>query len=594
MLHTTKNQKKIVIPQGNDLFENAVDDYYSKALRALSDSVQNPQKTVTDTHRLSDFETVITATILASVLNIDPHTIDGKLEIPDESLKYMKENPLRIISSLERIGDALRRTLPYIKAERLGLSLNDLRELTRSEAFGKPQALPALVDVTLTDDRGKKETFTVDFSEPKAQITNVNGIKVFNESSARRTEIIFNARLERGTALKVTTPAGNNYIVGDEGKIFSLDKSRLMQFAESQKEYKDITAAVSYRLHEIRSKEPLLPEVTFKESPSTSYRERTIQNITETDITVAFAIDFTTAGEKLTKREGELQGKYIPISLEKDMVYESRYDLESPEYEQHLNNVSKEIKSFIDLRCQGKDNIKINIAGNGIYTLNKHSITQTAADYYLRDVINYVQSLLLKEGRKISLIQSGGQTGIDMAGIHAAMMNSIPAKVLVPGGYKIRNEKGQDISLGNAENYKLQLLMAPIMRRDYDIHDIKVIEESNQKKVTYEELKNIRLEPVINKQQEQAPEKATQKAQENINGITNIRIQEITTTYTKVRYNDPTGMERSFKPSNDIAKQIQDAKTDAEKEIIAQKICNSHYEAISNNISQEKSKGKGR
>jgi len=40
--------------------------------------------------------------------------------------------------------------------------------------------------------------------------------------------------------------------------------------------------------------------IEFEEEQSEGYRERTIKNASA-DATIAFAIDFTTAGEKLTK-----------------------------------------------------------------------------------------------------------------------------------------------------------------------------------------------------------------------------------------------------------------------------------------------------
>ena len=56
-------------------------------------------------------------------------------------------------------------------------------------------------------------------------------------------------------------------------------------------------------------------EIIFLEEKSRGYKVRTIKNASA-DVTIAMAIDFNSAGEKLTKQSVIFQKKkYIPIRL---------------------------------------------------------------------------------------------------------------------------------------------------------------------------------------------------------------------------------------------------------------------------------------
>lgn len=83
--------------------------------------------------------------------------------------------------------------------------------------------------------------------------------------------------------------------------------------------------------------------------------------------------------------------------------------------------------------------ITVNIAGNGIYTLHKigSNITQIQIDEFVYEMLKLtVESPDLKV--KIKLIRSGGQTGFDEAGIKAALKLKIPALVFAPKGWAFR------------------------------------------------------------------------------------------------------------------------------------------------------------
>lgn len=114
-------------------------------------------------------------------------------------------------------------------------------------------------------------------------------------------------------------------------------------------------------------------KIDFQEEPTSGYRMRTIKNASA-DATFAFAIDFSTSGEKLTYQATVDQGKmYFPIPV---------------------SNLTQDKKDFIVStavtalnECGAKT---LNIAGNGIATLAKSSI-------FIKDINNYIEALEKKE-----------------------------------------------------------------------------------------------------------------------------------------------------------------------------------------------------
>lgn len=167
--------------------------------------------------------------------------------------------------------------------------------------------------------------------------------------------------------------------------------------------------------------------ITFKNNNTTSYSWRTRLNTFNSDITLAFAIDFNTAGEKATKKAATAQGKpYLGI------IVNNEYSSD------RVNKIVDKLNSI------DEDSIRINIAGNGIYTMAKHGYTQEFCNIlvltYLHDIIHHPN---LK--KKIELIRSGGQTGFDEAAIHAAQTLNIPAIVSTTSDWKFRTADGKDI-----------------------------------------------------------------------------------------------------------------------------------------------------
>lgn len=165
--------------------------------------------------------------------------------------------------------------------------------------------------------------------------------------------------------------------------------------------------------------------ILFQEEPTTGYRNRTIKNASA-DATIAIAVDFNSAGEKLTKTSVLNQGKqYIPLDFNDSSISKERVD----KIVGMLNQVNAKT---------------LNIAGNGIYTM-KGRFTQAQVDEFTYDLLKaIIESPRLNN--KIESIRSGGQTGFDEAGAKAAQRLGIKTIVLAPKGWTFRDENGQDIS----------------------------------------------------------------------------------------------------------------------------------------------------
>lgn len=169
--------------------------------------------------------------------------------------------------------------------------------------------------------------------------------------------------------------------------------------------------------------------IVFQEDTSYGYANRTMKNASA-DITFAFAVDFTTAGEILTKKCVKEQKKiYVPIDIKNTEITKERVD---------------KIVDFINKYSLKKDNpITINIAGNGIYTLHKFGYNQKYIDEFIYEflcaIINHPNFFAVQQ------IRSGGQTGVDESGLKSAVQLNIPALCFAPKGWKFRNKFGQDI-----------------------------------------------------------------------------------------------------------------------------------------------------
>lgn len=160
----------------------------------------------------------------------------------------------------------------------------------------------------------------------------------------------------------------------------------------------------------------LIPRLRLQAHLAYSYMPRTKENAHGADVTVAFAVDFNTGGERLTRSEAG--ARYVSIPFGSDVAA-----------------AADKLASFIEKR-EGRT---LNVAGNGIYTLAEHGISQARANKWVFDVL----ALVVKKV-KLTDIRSGGQTGIDHAGLVAALVLGIPALGYYPKNFRRRNAKGEE------------------------------------------------------------------------------------------------------------------------------------------------------
>jgi hypothetical protein len=166
----------------------------------------------------------------------------------------------------------------------------------------------------------------------------------------------------------------------------------------------------------IEEPEEALPALTLLEHSSSEYKPRTLENA-RADVTVAFAVDFETAGERLTRKAAG--PRYTHASFGSDIA-----------------DAAATLASFMGPR-QAKT---LNVAGNGIYTLDQHKVSQLCANQWVYDVLKLVLQRV-----RLTSIRSGGQTGVDMAGLVAALALDVPAIGLYPKGYRMRGADKREI-----------------------------------------------------------------------------------------------------------------------------------------------------
>jgi len=181
--------------------------------------------------------------------------------------------------------------------------------------------------------------------------------------------------------------------------------------------------AVAEEESETATTEPEENQTTFTES-EWSYSQRTRENAANSDATIAFAYDFNTAWEKLTKSAA--WDKYNSINI-KNLSYQT---LENKMYE-----IANKLPADRDLT--------INIAGNWMYTLSANS--DSDQEYYNR-LLQEAISMLLSVRPNIKTIISWWQTWIDEAWIIAGQRLWLKTIVNAPKWWKFRDASWKDIS----------------------------------------------------------------------------------------------------------------------------------------------------
>jgi hypothetical protein len=168
----------------------------------------------------------------------------------------------------------------------------------------------------------------------------------------------------------------------------------------------------------------------FLEHQDRGYAGRTRENASSAEATLAIAADFGSAGERLTKRYVTAAGRlYVPIN-----------------YHGHQPNLT-EIKQVIDrLNKLGNIEIALNVAGNSLATLAEYGYDNQYEidDHVFALIAGLVRSPYLIP--KIVAIRSGGQSGMDEAGLKAAERLGIPALCLAPRTWRFLKADGTEVA----------------------------------------------------------------------------------------------------------------------------------------------------
>jgi hypothetical protein len=156
--------------------------------------------------------------------------------------------------------------------------------------------------------------------------------------------------------------------------------------------------------------------LTITEHPSAQYPPSTYENARVADLTVAIALDFDTAGERLTKRAAGDRYTFISLNTEVQVAAEK---------------LARKLREF-KVRT-------LNIAGNGMYSLSEKGWTQERLNSYVFTVLR-----LASKNSTLKEVISGGQTGADIAGVTAAHVLGLDAEVRLPKGFIQRGLDNQD------------------------------------------------------------------------------------------------------------------------------------------------------
>jgi hypothetical protein len=158
-------------------------------------------------------------------------------------------------------------------------------------------------------------------------------------------------------------------------------------------------------------------ENKYGNNESQAYAIRTGENARYGHVTIQLAINFNTAGEQRTVKSAG--NKLVKSDMNKS-----------------VDEIVSELIDQLNDKNLPTEGLKINIAGNGIYTFAQQGVTQSE----LNDKVTAILRGLLDNGIDISEIRSGGQTGIDEAGVIAARRLGIKTSIVAPKGWLFRDK----------------------------------------------------------------------------------------------------------------------------------------------------------
>ena len=168
----------------------------------------------------------------------------------------------------------------------------------------------------------------------------------------------------------------------------------------------------------------------FLEHQDRGYAGRTRENAAKAHVTLAIASNFNSAGERLTKRAVLEAGRlYVPCS-----------------YHGHQPNLT-EIKQVIDrFNKLGNGEFALNIAGNSLATLSEfgYDNQEEIDDHVFGLIAGLIRSPYLIP--KIVGIRSGGQSGMDEAGLKSGQRLNIPTLCLAPRTWRFLRADGVEVA----------------------------------------------------------------------------------------------------------------------------------------------------
>jgi hypothetical protein len=156
--------------------------------------------------------------------------------------------------------------------------------------------------------------------------------------------------------------------------------------------------------------------LTIEALGTRAYAERTRNNAAQADLTVAFALDFASPGERLTR----VCAGYRYVAL--------RLDAPTLDCARALYKAMRHREVQV-----------LNVAGNGLHTLHRYGISQAQCDAQVLAVLE-----LATRYWPIRQVVCGGQTGADIAGAAAALVLGIDVRITMPYGFLQRAADGVD------------------------------------------------------------------------------------------------------------------------------------------------------
>lgn len=312
-----------------DMFDIGIDTEINLSISEkgeLLDQFKNKLKVLDALNNIKKLQSL--ESIYSKVLNVDKKSI-----APNVNNYYIIQNNIAIIESRKKEGMVLRSEVSGTELLEGIIDNKYYKSLDAYYNFG--QELPYKIVQQLFPH----------FNESLQLQTKILENSLTGVSLKTKEKIHNNARLYS----IYRKYANNNFLRLDTGiSLHNILSDKLLDV--NPYIYTDPDEYIKYLLNKNESfkKENIQKEVyrnnniEFVEDLSFGYRNRTIQNASA-DATIALAIDFNSAGEKLTKSSVLNQGKkYIPINANNFNVTQERVD----KIVDTLNSISKE-NSFV-------------------------------------------------------------------------------------------------------------------------------------------------------------------------------------------------------------------------------------------------------